>query len=261
MNVTESRTYLISALLDDMPHARGWAATYADDPVSQRRLLRGLMNRRPPLPLDPEFLAVQDAFLRAENEARGVVEVSDLTPLGDEGFILWRGDITRLRADAIVNAANEALLGCFIPEHNCIDNAIHSAAGLQLRAACDRLMAEQGHPEPTGKAKITPGYNLPAGSVIHTVGPIVNGPLTDAHRHALADSYRNCLALALEHRLRHIAFCCISTGVFHFPNAAAADIAIQTVRDTLKQTPQDITVIFNVFTDLDEQLYRDRLLR
>lgn len=250
---------LIATLLDEMPQAQAWAATFPQDEHAQRRLLRGLMNRRPPLPLDPAFLQIQDELLATEREARGVVPVDTLTPIGASPFILWQGDITRLQVDAIVNAANEALLGCFVPEHHCIDNAIHSASGLQLRAACHDLMQAQDHPEPTGHAKITPGYNLPARYVIHTVGPIVSGPLTDRHRHDLAECYRSCLQIALDNQLRHIAFCCISTGVFHFPNDIAADIAIRTVRETLNQTDQNITVVFNVFTDHDFHLYQTRL--
>lgn len=226
----------------------------------QRRLLRALMNVRPPRPLSEDFLALQDELLSAEREARGVVDVMALPSVASDARIaLWQGDITRLAADAIVNAANAALLGCFIPCHRCIDNAIHSAAGLQLRAACAALMEEQGHPEETGTAQITEGYNLPARHVIHTVGPIVSGALTDRHRAQLASCYRSCLSLAAERGLRSIAFCCISTGEFHFPRAAAAEIAVREVRDFLTRDTSIERVVFNVFKDEDRNIY-ERLL-
>ena len=243
----------------EMPEYRAQAAEIGVS-GKQRRLLRALMNVRPPRPLSEDFLALQDQLLSAEREARGVVDVMALPSVASDARIaLWQGDITRLAADAIVNAANAALLGCFIPCHRCIDNAIHSAAGLQLRAACAALMEEQGHPEETGTAQITEGYNLPARHVIHTVGPIVSGALTDRHRAQLASCYRSCLSLAVEHGLRSIAFCCISTGEFHFPNAAAAEIAVREVRDFLTRDTSIERVIFNVFKDEDRNIY-ERLL-
>ena len=171
-------------------------------------------------------------------------------------YRLWRGDITRLAADAVVNAANSALLGCFIPCHGCIDNAIHSAAGLQLRDACFQLMRAQGHEEPAGSAKITPGYNLPARFVLHTVGPIVNGPLEARHRAQLASCYRACLALAAERGLESVAFCCISTGEFHFPAPEAAQLAVGAVQEFLREKTSIRKVIFNVFQERDADLYR-----
>ena len=176
MNRLEQIQYLIGVLLKEMPVYQTQAKDFPRDEQSQRRLLRSLMNVRPPLPLDVEFLAVQDELLLAEREEKGVVDAAALpVSASDSRLILWQGDITRLSVDAIVNAANSALLGCFVPCHGCIDNAIHSAAGLQLRDACNRLMEQQGHPEPTGQAKLTAGYNLPARYVLHTVGPIVQG--------------------------------------------------------------------------------------
>ena len=246
-------------LLTEMPEYRAQAAEIGVS-GEQRRLLRALMNVRPPRPLSEDFLALQDQLLSAEREARGVVDVMALPSVASDARIaLWQGDITRLAADAIVNAANAALLGCFIPCHRCIDNAIHSAAGLQLRAACAALMEEQGHPEETGTAQITEGYNLPARHVIHTVGPIVSGALTDRHRAQLASCYRSCLSLAAERGLRSIAFCCISTGEFHFPRAAAAEIAVREVRDFLTRDTSIERVIFNVFKDEDQNIY-ERLL-
>ena len=172
---------------------------------------------------------------------------------------LWRGDITRLKADAIVNAANSALLGCFCPCHGCIDNAIHSAAGLQLREECRRIMEAQGHPEPSGRAKITGGHALPARHVLHTVGPVIRGRVTSQDREALASCYRSCLELAAGHGLETVAFCCISTGEFRFPRGEAAAIAVEAVENFLRRDTSIRKVIFNVFQDEDEALYR-RLL-
>ena len=261
MNRREQLAFLIGALLEEMPEYREQAGQFPPDDTNQRRLLRSLMNVRPPMPLDPKFLEVQDALLSAEAEAKGVVDGETLSPTaGDPRLVLWQGDITRLRADAIVDADNAALLGCFAPCHGCIDNAIHSAAGLQLRDACAKLMRAQGHPEPAGRAKLTRAYNLPARYVLHTVGPIAGRWVTWKDRRELAACYRSCLALAAEHGLKTVVFCCISTGEFHFPNQEAAEIAVKTVRDFLdRQTTSIERVIFNVFKDLDAGIYR-RLL-
>ena len=243
-------------LLAEMPACRPWAAEFQAR-EGARRLLRALMNLRPPLPLDPDFLRLQDALLSAEREERGVVDAAALPEApGRPGIALWQGDITRLRADAVVNAANSTLLGCFHPCHGCIDNAIHSAAGLQLRDACARLMEAQGHPEPAGEAKLTGGCNLPARYVLHTVGPIITGLLTGADRAVLASCYRACLSLAAEHGLHSVAFCCISTGEFHFPRGEAAGIAVDTVTRFLSRPTSIRKVIFNVFQDADAALYR-----
>lgn len=248
-------------LLAEQPAYRAQAAQVKNTEKAQRELLRALMNVRPPRPLSAEFLRMQDALLSAEREARGVVDVMTLPAVpADARIVLWQGDITRLNADAIVNAANAALLGCFIPCHRCIDNAIHSAAGLQLRAACAALMERQGHPEPTGTAKLTAGYNLPARHVLHTVGPIVHGALTEEHRQLLTSCYRSCLAVAAENGLKSVAFCCISTGEFHFPNAAAAEIAVREVRAFLAENTSVERVVFNVFKDADLHIYERLLL-
>ena len=247
-------------LLAEMPEYRAQGERFPREEGAQRRLLRSLMNLRPPMPLDPDFLAAQDALLSAETAEKGVVDGDALVPTqADSRLVLWQGDITRLRADAIVNAANSALLGCFHPCHGCIDNAIHSAAGLQLRDECARLMAAQGHPEPNGRAKLTKGYNLPARYVLHTVGPIVGRWVTWKDRQELAACYRSCLELVAEHSLRSVAFCCISTGEFHFPNREAAEIAVKTVREFLTGNATIERVIFNVFKDIDAEIYR-RLL-
>ena len=260
MNRMEQIQFLNRRLLAELPQYQEEAAQCPADGAAQRRLLRALMNVRPPMPLAPDFLAVQDALLSAEREARGVVDGAALPAVPAEPRLaLWRGDITRLRADAIVNAANSRLLGCFVPCHGCIDNAIHSAAGLQLREECRRIMAEQGRPEPNGRARLTEGYNLPARYVLHTVGPIVRGRVTGENRRELASCYRACLELAAEHGLHSVAFCCISTGEFRFPNREAAGIAVDTVTGFLRRNTSIQRVIFNVFQELDERIYRSLL--
>ena len=260
MDRREQVQYLNQTLLAEMPQYREQAEAFPVDAFSQRRLLRSLMNVRPPMPLAPKFLEVQDALLSAEREEKGVVNGDALPPTaGDPRLVLWQGDITTLRCDAIVNAANSALLGCFVPGHACIDNAIHSAAGLQLRDACARLMAAQGKAEPPGRAKLTPAYNLPSRYVLHTVGPIVSGAPTEEDFRLLASCYRSCLELAARHGLQSVAFCCISTGEFHFPNEPAAAVAVGAVRTFLQTAGRKPRVVFDVFKAEDEAIYR-RLL-
>lgn len=222
---------------------------------------RSLVNVRPPWPVPAEFLAAQDELLQGLIAETGVTVLTDLPPApADPRLRLWRGDITTLAADAIVNAANEGMTGCWAPLHYCIDNAIHTFAGVQLRAVCAALMQVQGHPEPTAQAKVTDAFNLPARRVIHTVGPIANGRPTDTHRRQLAECYRMCLDAAAEAELASIAFCCISTGVFGFPQAEAASIAVRTVRAWLDEhSDVPMTVVFNVFGEADERLYRPLL--
>lgn len=255
MTQSEKRLYLIRALLAELP--QGPHMKIPAHTEEQKQLLRGLMNIRSPHPVGEEFLRVQDAYLSEEVRRKGITDSALLPPSpGDRRLVLWRGDITALKADAIVNAANSALRGCFIPCHSCVDNIIHSVSGIQLRLACDELMEEQGYDEPTGKAKITPAFNLPCRYVLHTVGPIVSGPLTDMHCRQLADCYQSCLALASEYALKSVAFCCISTGEFHFPQKKAAEIAVQTVKEFLQTNTQIETVIFNVFKEADYDIYR-----
>lgn len=246
-------------LLDELPQYKKEAKSFPRVEPAQRRLLRSLMNVRPPQPLNADYLKLQDELLAAEREEKGIVGLDEVQPTNTPGIYLWQGDITRLAVDAIVNAANSALLGCFCPCHGCIDNAIHSAAGLQLREECSRIMQAQGYEEPTGRAKITGAYNLPAAYVLHTVGPIVQGRVTGRDREQLQSCYRSCLALAAEKKLKSIAFCCISTGEFHFPNQAAAEIAVATVKEFLDRSNSGIKVIFNVYKDLDYKIYRDLL--
>lgn len=224
----------------------------------KRRLLRSLMNVRPPAPVSEAFLRAQDAYLQERLAQRGVTRLQDLTPVGP-GLYLWQGDITTLAVDAIVNAANSGMTGCYIPCHGCIDNAIHTYAGIQLRLECARIMAGQRGEEPVGQAKITKAYNLPCRYVLHTVGPMIEGAVTKTDREQLSSCYRSCLDLAAANGLHSVAFCCISTGEFHFPNELAAQIAIETVRDWQRQNPDKIEVIFNVFKDSDRELYK-RLL-
>ena len=226
--------------------------------AARKRLLRSLMNVRPPKPAAKDFLNVQDEYLREERAEKGIISLEDISFV-KSGIYLWQGDITRLSVDAAVNAANSAMLGCFVPCHGCIDNAIHSAAGIQLRLECSRIMERQKMKEPVGKAKITGAYNLPCRYVLHTVGPTVHGEVTRRDCDLLSDCYRSCLELAAEYQLKSIAFCCISTGEFHFPNEAAAGIAIQTVKDYQQENPGDMEVVFNVFKDCDYEIYRQLL--
>ena len=259
MTRNEQISYLTDMLLEEMPQYRREAERIPPDEESRRYLLRCLMNLREPRALPPRFLAVQDALLGAERGSRGVVHVRELPAVpADSRLVLWQGDITRLDADAIVNAANSQLLGCFRPGHNCIDNVIHSAAGLQLREECAEIMRAQGHEEPTGQAKITAGYNLPAKHVLHTVGPIISGPLTEEDRALLASCYRSCLRLAEEKGLKSVAFCCISTGVFRFPKDEAARIAVETVRDYLKTGSLE-RIVFCVHGDENLRIYQQLL--
>lgn len=226
--------------------------------AEKRQLFRALQNIRPPAPVSTEFLQIQDAYLQAERVAKGITRLEDLTPVRP-GIYLWQGDITTLAVDAIVNAANSQLLGCFVPCHKCIDNAIHSAAGMQLRAECSQLMGAQGHEEPIGSAKLTKAYNLPCRYVLHTVGPIIHGTVTKSDCDRLASCYRACLDLAMQNGIKSIAFCCISTGEFHFPNRRAAEIAVSTVEEYNSRSHRPLEVIFNVFQDVDLHIYRELL--
>ena len=256
MTQTERRLYLISELLKEQSGYAG--LEIPEDEDGQKRLLRSLFNIRMPRPAGQEFLAVQDAYLQEETQRKGITDFADLQPVR-EGIYLWQGDITTLRCDAIVNAANSQMLGCFVPCHGCIDNAIHTFAGVQLRLACAELMRQQGREEETGKAKITPAFNLPCRYVLHTVGPIVGGLLTKKDKDLLASCYRSCLELAGQNQIKSIAFCCISTGEFYFPNEKAAEIAIQTVNEYKEHTNRKIKVIFNVFKETDLNIYRKLL--
>lgn len=252
MNQSERRLFLIQSLLKEKTEYRDIAIPTESE--SQRQLLRGLMNIRAPQRIGTDFLQTQDAYLQDETAAKGITDVNDLTPI-QPGLYLWQGDITTLKCDAIVNAANSGMTGCYIPNHRCIDNAIHTFAGVELRLACAELMEQQGRPEPTGRAKITPAFNLPCRYVLHTVGPIISGRVSKEDKELLASCYRSCLELAAENKLESVAFCCISTGEFHFPNEQAAEIAVRTVKEFYKKQSSVKKVIFNVFKDLDQEIY------
>ena len=245
MTQEERQLYLIKELIHEQPRYANMEIPA--DEQEQKNLLRSLFNVRMPKPVTSAFLEVQDAYLKEETEKKGITDLADLKPV-QEGIYLWKGDITTLRCDAIVNAANSQMLGCFCPCHGCIDNAIHTFSGVQLRAACADLMEKQGHEEKTGMAKITPAYNLPCKYVLHTVGPIIRGWLTKKDKD-----------LAEQKGVRSLAFCCISTGEFHFPNDKAAEIAIKTVNAYKAQKNSKIEVIFNVFKETDYNVYRGLL--
>ena len=246
MNQDERRRLLLQGLLDER---RSWMGddsaddasgiSIPNDPDQQRILLRALMNVREPYPVDERLLRIQDDYLHAETAVKGITDIADLTPIRtvpsagtQTELYLWQGDITTLRCDAIVNAANSGMTGCYAPNHRCIDNAIHTYAGMELRLACAELMERQGYPEPTGQAKISPAFNLPCRYVLHTIGPI----------------------------LESVVFCCISTGEFHFPNERSAAIAIHTVEEFTAERTSVRKVVFNVFKDTDYEIY-ERLLR
>lgn len=256
MTQTERLTFLINYLQSENNELKSIDIPAQD--TARKRLLRSLMNIRPPKTVSKEFLEVQDAYLQEECTKKGIISLSDI-PLAQPGIYLWQGDITCLSVDAIVNAANSAMLGCFVPCHGCIDNAIHSAAGVGLRLECSRIMEKQKTEEPTGKAKITKAYNLPCRYVLHTVGPIIHGAVTVKDQNLLSDCYRSCLELAAAYHLKSVAFCCISTGEFHFPNEKAAEIAIQTVQDYQKENQNSLEVVFNVFKDSDYKIYKQLL--
>ncbi len=258
MDQQQRREFLLQFLLGENKRYEGKAIPLS--PENQRKLLRALMNLRPPKPVPEEVLAVQDAYLKERLWERGVASLSALLPSPlFPRVALWRGDITTLPVSAIVNAANSALLGCFAPGHHCIDNAIHTYAGMQLRLYCHEYMEKQGYPQPTGVGVLTPAFNLPCEGVIHVVGPIVHGNLTQKDKQALKQSYLSCLGIAQREQMESLAFCCISTGAFHFPPEEAAAIAVHTVLDFLKDSPYPKKVVFNTFTQADDALYRTLL--
>ena len=258
MTREERLNKLIEGLKEERPEYSNLSIPVAFS--EKQKLFRALMNVRSPEPIDSEWLHLQDEELQEQLAEKGVVDINTLHRKGK--YVLWQGDITRLNADAIVNAANSRMLGCFVPLHGCIDNAIHSAAGVQLRLACDELMERSGVPEPTGKAEITPAFNLPSKYVIHTVGPIVyTVEPTQKDRYLLESSYRSCLECAETNGLNSIAFCCISTGEFHYPNREAAEVALKTVDRYFKEHADSMidTVVFNVFKDVDYDIYKQLL--
>lgn len=261
MDEVHKRT-LLEALVDELASERGEDALTHLATDDLWRLFRSYVNTRPPWPASKPFLVHQDELLQGMIAEAGIHTPTDATPApGDARLLLWRGDITTLQVDAIVNAANSRMLGCWVPGHHCIDNAIHTFAGVQLRAECARLMEAQGHDEETGRAKVTDAYNLPCGCIVHTVGPIANGYPTLRNRVELEQCYRACLNAASQRGLRSIAFCCISTGVFGFPADQACGIAVRSVRNWLDENPESSVcqVVFDVFTATDEALYAREL--
>lgn len=256
MTQDEKRSFLINELIKE--NHKYYNMDIPFDKENQKQLLRSLMNIRPPKIVSDKFIQIQNEYLREEIKQAGITDFNGLIA-EQQQLYLWKGDITTLRIDAIVNAANSQMLGCFVPCHACIDNAIHTFAGVQLRIACADIMSEQGNQEKIGKAKITPAYNLPSKYVLHTVGPVIYGQLTKQDCELLASCYRSCLELAENNGVKSIAFCCISTGEFHFPNKRAAEIAIQTVKKYIYETQSSINVLFNVFKESDYEIYKGLL--
>ncbi|SEQ08672.1 O-acetyl-ADP-ribose deacetylase (regulator of RNase III), contains Macro domain [Treponema bryantii] len=282
MTQAERRLYLITELLKEDKGSAGFKLglvpgneggfVIPDDEKSQCDILRALMNIRGPYSISEDFLRIQDEYLQQVNKERGITNIADLKPVRETGgfdklnhrgqLYLWQGDITTLKVDAIVNAANSALLGCFAPLHICIDNCIHTFAGIQLRLACYELMQKQGHEEGTGLCKITPAFNLPSRYVLHTVGPIIYTSVGPREKILLANCYKNCLETAAQNQLESVAFCCISTGVFRFPADLAAQIAVETIEMWLAENPDSSVkkVVFNVFGNKDLEIYQGLLL-
>lgn len=254
MTQDERREYLINYLLkEELRFGRRKIPTGKQE---QENLLRSLMNVRTPKTIGENFLKIQDEYLAERNIERGITDIADLTPVeSDARLFIWQGDITTLKCDAIVNACNSQMLGCFSPMHACIDNFIHTYAGIELRLKMQEIMLAQGHEEETGKAKITSGYNLPAKYILHTVGPIIQWSVTREDEELLASCYRECLKLAADTGVQSVAFCCLSTGVFRFPQRRAAEIATDTVKQYLAKDNRIKKVIFNVFKDEDLEIY------
>ncbi|EPH10781.1 protein-ADP-ribose hydrolase [Facklamia hominis] len=253
---------LVAALDQEMPDQAAFFANYPRHSLEDWfNLFRGYCNVRPPWPASESFLLKQDHVLKKLQERRGQVTLSDAQQV-DAQLYLWQGDMTRLAVDAIVNAANQRLLGCTQANHLCLDNSIHTWSGIQLRLACHRLIQDQGHLEPVGSAKITPAFNLPSRFVMHTVGPYIYGKtVSEKQKQALVSCYRACLELADSFHLNSLAFSCISTGVFHFPPKMAANLAIATVRDYLTIHQSPLKVVFNIYSSEDLAIYHSLLVK
>lgn len=253
MTQSERQIFLIKELISEKNEYKN--IQIPSDDAQQKILLRSLMNIREAKNADKKFLEIQNEYLQNELMQKGITDINTLLPV-KKNIYLWKSDITTLKCDAIVNAANSAMTGCYEPCHSCIDNCIHTFSGIQLRAECDSLMKKQGFLEPTGNAKITGAYNLPCKFVIHTVGPIIKNSVTKKDCELLQSCYRSCLNLAKKNNLQSIAFCCISTGVFCFPNEKAAQIAVTTVKEFLAKEKSQMKVVFNVFKDEDYEIYK-----
>ena len=263
-NQEERLDFLIKELLDENSNYDNinFEEIEKADIGEKRKIYRGLVNLRMPTEMENyDLIEVENEYLQEELKMKKVTKLSELSEI-QKDIYLWKGDITLIEVDAIVNAANSRMLGCFVPNHACIDNCIHTFAGIRLRKKCDDIMKEQGHFEKTGEAKITPAYNLPSKFVIHTVGPIITdtfSPISKFERELLESCYNSCLELAIKNNLKSIAFCCISTGEFHFPNKLAAEIAINTVKKFKSSRHSNIKIVFNVFKDLDFNIYSELL--
>ena len=263
MNQNERLDYLIEAFKEDSGEYKNLKVPV--DTEGKKRILRSLMNIRMPREMNTEVLKIQDEYLREAINENGIVYLSDIDTVEDN-ISIWQGDITRLKVDAIVNAANSQMLGCFIPMHSCIDNCIHTFAGVELRNECNKKMNRlkirygRDYEQPTAIPMLTDAYNLPAKKIVHIVGPIVQGGLSKRNEEDLKNCYKNTLDLCVENGLRSVAFCCISTGVFHFPNKRAAEIAVANVREWLKENQGKMDrIIFNVFKDEDKKYYEREL--
>ncbi|MBQ9059008.1 MAG: protein-ADP-ribose hydrolase [Atopobiaceae bacterium] len=257
----EHKHELLIQSIDYLSHERDFHVEKSTDTNRLWETFRALVNTRPAEPAQNDFLQLQDELLQGMIAEKGIATLEDTSasPL-NERVSLWRGDITTLAVDGIVNAANNQMLGCHVPGHKCIDNAIHTFAGVQLRLECAAFMAKQGHPEPTGSAKITKAYNLPSQYILHTVGPITTGAPTQAQCDELASCYTSCLDLAEQKGLRSLAFCCVSTGMFGFPDQKAAEIAVATVLEWLSAHPTSpMHVVFDVYLSTDETIYKELL--
>ncbi len=259
MTQDEKLDFLINFLIKEDPRNKqfiiGHKSLLSFKIEDKKKLLRSMLNIRPPQSISKDFINIENNYLQEELKYKDIKSLEDLEEI-EKDIYLWQGDIVTLEVDAIVNAANSQMLGCFIPCHACIDNIIHSHAGIELRLACDDFMQKQGVLEETGKAKITSAYNLPSKYILHTVGPIISGALTQKDCDLLASCYTSCLELADKNHLKSLAFCCISTGEFRFPNEVASKIAVDIVRKYKEETQSDIKIIFNVFKDIDHAFYR-----
>ena len=254
----EEKSAICDELLAFLLEERNRIAAFSYPYQTKRKLIWGYLNERPPAPVSDRFLELQDRLFLSESEERGVVDADAFSY--EEGLALWQGDITRLKIDAVVNAANSSLLGCFIPHHKCIDNVIHSRAGVQVRLDCSKIMGAQGEAEPPGCAKITRAYNLPSKYILHTVGPMVGLGVTEEDGRVLRGCYLSCLNLAEQMGLKSVAFCCISTGVFGYPNDEAAAIAVGAVKNwLLEHREAGMRVVFDVYLDKDLAIYKDVL--
>lgn len=254
MNKNEQVNFLIKELIKEKKELDSIKIPSSFD--EKRKLFRALMNIRSPGTISKKFIEIQNNFLSEEAKVKGIVELSAIAEYPNlKKISLWKGDITTLKVDGIVNAANSQMLGCFIPNHSCIDNAIHSSAGIQLREECNNITKKQGFLEPVGLAKITKSYNLPCKYVLHTVGPNITEYLTEKNCLELASSYKSCFNLATMKNLESLAFCCVSTGEYGFPKEIAAKIATSTIIDLLKTPNSFKRIIFNVFTDEDYEIY------